>query len=98
MLILVAWSKSGSVRTAFFSAGKVPSDVKEETWGAFKLAVRNFNSLKFVYKVKNKTGLRKSTSSKHKSYKKALICCYYNHEENSGRVETNRSCSKKIFR
>jgi hypothetical protein len=37
-----------ALRTAFFSAGKVPSDVNEETWGAFKLAVRNFNSLKFV--------------------------------------------------
>jgi hypothetical protein len=34
------------LRTAFFSAGKVPSDVNEETWAAFKLAVRNFNSFK----------------------------------------------------
>ena len=32
--------------TAFFSAGKVPSEVNEETWGAFKTAVRNFNSFK----------------------------------------------------
>jgi hypothetical protein len=38
--------KVEALRTAFFSAGKVPSDVNEETWGAFKLAVRNFNSFK----------------------------------------------------
>ncbi|MFV7235940.1 DUF349 domain-containing protein [Flavobacterium sp. ZB4R12] len=34
------------LRTAFFSAGKVPSDVNEETWASFKTAVRNFNSFK----------------------------------------------------
>jgi hypothetical protein len=33
-------------RTAFFAAGKVPSDVNEDTWAGFKLAVRNFNSFK----------------------------------------------------
>ncbi|WP_074722881.1 DUF349 domain-containing protein [Flavobacterium frigoris] len=38
--------KVEALRTAFFSAGKVPSDVNEDTWGAFKLAVRNFNSFK----------------------------------------------------
>lgn len=38
--------KVEALRTSFFSAGKVPSDVNEETWGAFKLAVRNFNSFK----------------------------------------------------
>ena len=38
--------KVEALRTAFFSAGKVPSDVNEETWGAFKTAVRNFNSFK----------------------------------------------------
>jgi hypothetical protein len=38
--------KVEALRTAFFSAGKVPSDVNEETWAAFKLAVRNFNSFK----------------------------------------------------
>jgi hypothetical protein len=38
--------KVETLRTAFFSAGKVPSDVNEETWAAFKLAVRNFNSFK----------------------------------------------------
>jgi hypothetical protein len=38
--------KVEALRTAFFSAGKVPSDVNEETWAAFKTAVRNFNSFK----------------------------------------------------
>ncbi|TDE02167.1 DUF349 domain-containing protein [Flavobacterium hiemivividum] len=38
--------KVEALRAAFFAAGKVPSDVNEETWGAFKLAVRNFNSFK----------------------------------------------------
>jgi hypothetical protein len=38
--------KVEALRTDFFSAGKVPSDVNEETWAAFKLAVRNFNSFK----------------------------------------------------
>lgn len=39
-------AKVEALRTAFFSAGKVPSDVNEETWSAFKTAVRNFNSFK----------------------------------------------------
>jgi hypothetical protein len=38
--------KIEALRTAFFSAGKVPSEVNEETWAAFKTAVRNFNSFK----------------------------------------------------
>lgn len=38
--------KVEALRTAFFSAGKVPSEVNEETWLAFKNAVRNFNSFK----------------------------------------------------
>ncbi len=38
--------KVEALRTAFFSAGKVPTDVNEETWAAFKTAVRNFNSFK----------------------------------------------------
>ena len=38
--------KVEALRTSFFSAGKVPSDVNEETWSAFKTAVRNFNSFK----------------------------------------------------
>jgi hypothetical protein len=38
--------KVEALRTAFFSAGKVPTDVNEETWSNFKTAVRNFNSFK----------------------------------------------------
>ena len=38
--------KVEALRTAFFSAGKVPTEVNEETWAAFKTAVRNFNSFK----------------------------------------------------
>ena len=38
--------KVEALRTAFFAAGKVPSDVNEETWSSFKTAVRNFNTFK----------------------------------------------------
>ena len=38
--------KVEALRTAFFSAGKVPSDVNEATWSEFKTAVRNFNTFK----------------------------------------------------
>ena len=38
--------KVEALRTEFFSAEKVPSDVNEATWAAFKTAVRNFNSFK----------------------------------------------------
>ena len=38
--------KVEALRTAFFSAGKVPAELNEETWATFKTAVRNFNSFK----------------------------------------------------
>lgn len=38
--------KIEALRNEFFAAGKVPSEVNEETWAAFKTAVRNFNSFK----------------------------------------------------
>ena len=38
--------KVETLRNEFFAAGKVPSEVNEETWAAFKTAVRNFNSFK----------------------------------------------------
>ena len=41
--------KVEALRTAFFSAGKVPSDVNEETWSSFKTAVRNFNTFKNAF-------------------------------------------------
>lgn len=43
---LVQIDKVEALRNAFFSAGKVPSEVNEATWSAFKTAVRNFNSFK----------------------------------------------------
>lgn len=38
--------KVEALRSAFFAAGKVPSEVNEATWAAFKTAVRNFNTFK----------------------------------------------------
>ena len=38
--------KVEALRSAFFEAGKVPIEVNEDTWAAFKGAVRDFNSLK----------------------------------------------------
>ncbi len=45
-----AWSgqieKVEALRNEFFSTGKVPSEVNENTWTEFKNAVRSFNALK----------------------------------------------------
>jgi hypothetical protein len=38
--------KVEALRNAFFAVGKVPAEVNEATWSAFKTAVRNFNILK----------------------------------------------------
>ncbi|MEO8515985.1 MAG: DUF349 domain-containing protein [Flavobacterium sp.] len=35
--------KVEALRAGFFSAGKVPSEINEQTWSEFKTAVRNFN-------------------------------------------------------
>lgn len=35
-----------ALREQFFKAGKVPIEVNEDTWAAFKAAVRNFNQVK----------------------------------------------------
>lgn len=43
---LIQIEKVEALRNAFFSAGKVPSEVNEATWATFKTAVRNFNSFK----------------------------------------------------
>lgn len=37
------------LREEFFKAGKVPAEVNEDTWAAFKAAVRNFNSSKNAF-------------------------------------------------
>lgn len=36
-------NKIEALRKAFFEAGKVPAEINEATWAAFKTAVRNFN-------------------------------------------------------
>jgi hypothetical protein len=41
--------KVEKLRNDFFSAGKVPSEVNEDTWAEFKTAVRNFNSHKNAF-------------------------------------------------
>lgn len=38
--------KVEALRNEFFATGKVPAEVNEATWAAFKTAVRNFNILK----------------------------------------------------
>ncbi|WET03482.1 DUF349 domain-containing protein [Flavobacterium sp. YJ01] len=43
---LVQIQKVEALRNEFFAAGKVPSEVNEETWATFKTAVRNFNAFK----------------------------------------------------
>ncbi|SHG21281.1 DUF349 domain-containing protein [Flavobacterium defluvii] len=43
---LVQIQKVETLRNEFFAAGKVPAEVNEETWAAFKTAVRNFNAFK----------------------------------------------------
>lgn len=39
-------NKIEALRQEFFSTGKVPADVNEQTWSDFKTAVRNFNAHK----------------------------------------------------
>lgn len=43
---LIQIQKVEELRNEFFAAGKVPTEVNEETWAAFKTAVRNFNAFK----------------------------------------------------
>jgi len=45
-LWLAQIEKVEALRNEFFSTGKVPAEVNEETWSAFKNGVRNFNALK----------------------------------------------------
>lgn len=48
-------TKLEALRDAFFKAGRVPTEVTEETWTNFKNAVRNFNATKnsFYKDIKN---------------------------------------------
>lgn len=63
--------KVEALRTAFFSAGKVPSDVNEETWAAFKSAVRNFNSFKNAFYKEIKKEQNENLSKKNALVAKA---------------------------
>ncbi|MDY8133981.1 DUF349 domain-containing protein [Aquimarina sp. 2201CG5-10] len=45
-----------ALREDFFKAGKVPSNVNEETWGSFKSAVRDFNRNKNAFYKNLKKG------------------------------------------
>ena len=45
-LWLAQIEKVEALRNEFFTTGKVPAEVNEETWAAFKNGVRNFNALK----------------------------------------------------
>jgi len=42
-------AKVEALRNDFFTTGKVPPDVNEATWAAFKTAVRDFNALKNAF-------------------------------------------------
>lgn len=46
---LLQIEKVEALREAFFSTGKVPSEVNEDTWASFKNAVRNFNAFKNAF-------------------------------------------------
>lgn len=41
--------KVEQLRNAFFNAGKVPAEINEPTWAAFKSAVRDFNNFKNTF-------------------------------------------------
>jgi Domain of Unknown Function (DUF349) len=60
--------KVEALRTAFFSAGKVPSDVNEKTWSEFKDAVRDFN----IHKNSFYKDIKKDQNSNLEK-KKALV-------------------------
>jgi hypothetical protein len=71
--------KVEALRNEFFVAGKVPSDVNEETWASFKNAVRSFNVLKnsFYKDIKkdqnDNLSKKQALLPKQKNYKTAPI-------------------------
>lgn len=56
--------KVEALRNTFFATGKVPSEVNEATWAAFKTAVRNFNALKNSFYKDIKKGQNDNLSRK----------------------------------
>lgn len=57
-------AKVEALRNTFFATGKVPSEVNEATWAAFKTAVRNFNALKNSFYKDIKKGQNDNLSRK----------------------------------
>jgi hypothetical protein len=69
---LVQIEKVEALRTAFFNAGKVPADVNEETWVAFKTAVRNFNAFKNSFYKEIKKDQNENLAKKNALVAKAV--------------------------
>ncbi|AXG74971.1 DUF349 domain-containing protein [Flavobacterium arcticum] len=63
--------KIEALRNAFFSAGKVPIEVNEDTWAAFKAAVRNFNSVKNSFYKEIKKDQQENLNKKQALVEKA---------------------------
>ncbi|QYJ67467.1 DUF349 domain-containing protein [Flavobacterium litorale] len=63
--------KIEALRTAFFNAGKVPMEVNEATWAAFKGAVRNFNSVKNAFYKEIKKDQQDNLNKKQELVEKA---------------------------
>ena len=59
------------LRNEFFTTGKVPSEVNEATWTAFKTAVRNFNLLKNTFYKEIKKDQNDNLSKKQALVNKA---------------------------
>ena len=64
--------KVEKLREAFFKTGKVPAEVNEETWAAFKVAVRNFNVLKNSFFKEIKKDQNDNLSKKQALVAKAI--------------------------
>lgn len=64
-------TKVEALRNEFFATGKVPSEVNEATWTAFKTAVRNFNLLKNLFYKEIKKDQNDNLSKKQALVNKA---------------------------
>jgi hypothetical protein len=64
--------KVEALRNQFFAAGKVPAEVNEDTWTAFKNAVRSFNVLKNAFYKDIKKDQNDNLSKKQALVAKAI--------------------------
>ena len=80
--------KVEALRNAFFSAGKVPTEVTDQTWNEFKNAVRSFNVLKnsFYKDIKK-------DQSDNLSKKQALVA-----KANELKVSTDYAATTPLFK